>query len=162
MPKAYLIRCVLDTEEDVVRDILILENSRLSLMHKAIINAFGIAPGEMSSFFRSNDNWEQGEEISMMDFNPENGQNALDQNILNQHFAEKGDRMLYVYDFLNLWTFYLELVDIHEPDQEKAYPRLVGKLGEAPAEAPAKNLANGQGDEDITEDDEGLDEGQWY
>ena len=63
MPKAYLIRCVLDTEEDVVRDILILENSRLSLMHKAIINAFGIAPGEMSSFFRSNDNWEQGEEI---------------------------------------------------------------------------------------------------
>ena len=163
--EVYLIRCVLDTDEDVVRDIALLPGSDLNLVHKAILNAFDLQPGEMCSFFMSNEDWEQGEEISMMDFDPETGRNALESRVVSTCFPKIGDRMLYVYDFLKLWTFYLELVALPEPDMDKTYPRLIGKIGERPAEAPEKHMEAGEDPNNPFEDNDdfdALDESQWY
>ncbi len=163
--KVYLLRCVLDTEEDVIRDIALLPNSDLNLLHRAILRAFDLDQGELCSFFRSNQEWEQGEEISMMDFDPDTGRNALEANNVGGCFTEVGAKMLYVYDFLKLWTFYVELVDLQEPDMDKVYPRLVGKVGERPAEPPVKNMEAEPDSGDSfgeSEDFDSLDEDQWY
>lgn len=157
--KLFLIRCVLDTEEDVVRDILVHPSQNLHLMHLAILHAFGIDAGEMSSFFRSNEDWEQGEEISMMDFDAETGKNALEGTGVGSCFEDIGERMLFVYDFLNLWTFYLELIDMRDPEEGKTYPRLVGKVGQTPSEPPAKNMESSIENEDVFDEE---DEDQWY
>ena len=159
--KLHLVRCVLDTEEDVVRDILAHPGQNLHLLHRAILNAFEIDAGEMSSFFRSNEDWEQGEEISMMDFDPESGQNALEATTVGSCFEDIGSRMLFVYDFLNLWTFYLELVDMRDIEEGKTYPRLVGKVGQTPSEPPAKDMATSPESDDIF-DEEDEEDDQWY
>ena len=162
--KVYLIRCVLDTNEDIIRDIALLPSSDLNLLHIAILKAFEIDQGEMCSFFHSNRNWEQGEEISMMNYDPAVGRNALESENVAGCFKEVGSRMLYVYDFLKLWTFYLELVAFPEPEMDKTYPRLIGKVGERPTEPPFKEM---EVEEDPTqplgeEDDfEASDEDQW-
>lgn len=157
--KLYLIRCVLDAEEDVIRDIIVHPGQNLHLLHKAILHAFGIDAGEMSSFFRSNEDWEQGDEISMMDFDSETGRNALEAESVGSCFEDVGARMLFVYDFLNLWTFYLELVDLRDPEEGKTYPRLVGKVGQTPPEPPAKNMEASPEENDMFDEE---DEDQWY
>lgn len=170
MSEIYVLRTVLDAKEDVIRDIAIAAGATLMELHYAIIEAFGLSEGEMSSFFRSNEDWDQGEEISMMDFNPTNNSNALEEIKLGQIFENQGSRMLFAYDYLNLWTFYLEQIDSRGAEAGKTYPALVGKLGETPSEAPDKSVhtaegdLNGHLDEDPFSEDEDEDDlpDDWY
>ena len=100
-----------------------------------------------------------------MDFDPFSGKNKLEATSVALCFETTADRMLFVYDFLNLWTFYLELIDLKEFEDDKSYPRLVGKSGETPKEAPAKNMeaeTDNFEDEFPEEDFEDQDEEDWY
>ena len=65
--KAYKFRVVIDTDEDVFRDIVILENQNFEDLHFAVIHAFGFEGDQMASFYMSNEEWEKGEEIGLMD-----------------------------------------------------------------------------------------------
>lgn len=47
--------------------------------------------------------------------------------------AAVNDRAVYVYDFLRMWCFYVELIEVLEPETGASYPRLVGEFGLAPA-----------------------------
>ncbi|MDZ7845771.1 MAG: hypothetical protein U5L96_02765 [Owenweeksia sp.] len=162
MPEVYLIRCILDTEEDVIRDIAIEANASLMSMHHAVVAAFGLNKGEMSSFFKSNENWEQGEEISMMDYDPMQQKNPLETTPLKTPLAGKGSRVLFAYDFLNLWTFYMEVMEVQEVNPEKKYPLLVGKTGDTPAEAPDRQMKADVEDFDEESDDDHYSPDDWY
>lgn len=170
MTEIYVIRIVLDTEEDVIRDIAIAPDSTLFNMHHAVVDAFKLNTGEMSSFFRSDEDWNQGEEISMMEFDPDSGTNALEKSTLKDVFQKKGSRMLFVYDYLKLWTFYLEVIDVQEAEPERQYPALVGILGKTPEQAPEKEMKVDPGDEDLLNDefnpeeldDQDFNEEDWY
>ena len=48
--------------------------------------------------------------------------------------------MIYVYDFLNMWTFYVELADIEEADRSKTYPNLMYSQGYLPDSPPDKQF----------------------
>ena len=69
----YRFRIILDTHEDVFRDIEIEANASLEDFHNAITQAFGFDGQEMASFYTSNDLWEEGEEISLFDVSDEPG-----------------------------------------------------------------------------------------
>ena len=51
-------------------------------------------------------------------------------------------KMLYVYDFLNLWTFFIELIETDEPKPGNTYPMLIFSHGEVPEEAPEKTFSS--------------------
>ena len=58
----YRIRVILDlAEDDVFRDIEINETATLEDLHNVITHSFGFLGNEMASFYRSNDQWEQGD-----------------------------------------------------------------------------------------------------
>lgn len=169
MSEIYVIRAILDAEEDVIRDVAIRADANLFDLHQLLIQAFDLDKGEMSSFFKSNEEWNQGEEISMMDFDPETGMNPLDSTKVSDVFAETGSRMLFVYDYLDLWTFYLETLDIRESENNKTYPHVIASLGERPKTAPHKEMkAESQEEEDpfsMDDDIEDIDESDddnWY
>ncbi len=140
MNQIIVIRAILDADEDVIRDVAIAGNSTLYDLHKLLVDAFELSIGEMSSFFKSNENWDQGEEISMMDFNPETGTNALEGVLLQDIFDAPKAKMLFAYDFLNLWTFYLEARRIDEPKTAETYPSVLASLGRTPNKAPEKKI----------------------
>ena len=63
----YRFRVILDTHEDVFRDLEIEASANLEDFHNTITQAFGFGGQEMASFYISNDLWEQGEEIALFD-----------------------------------------------------------------------------------------------
>ena len=66
----YRSRIILDTKEDVFRDIEINESSSLEELHNSIIKSFGFR-NEMASFYKTDNDWKQGDELPLNDFGPE-------------------------------------------------------------------------------------------
>ena len=50
----YRLIIILDTKEDVIRDIEIKSKNTFEDLHFVIVNAFGFAGNEMASFYLSN------------------------------------------------------------------------------------------------------------
>ena len=133
----YTFRCILDVEEDVIRDILIHSKSNLEELHEAITNAFGISLGEMAAFYKSDDSWNQGDEIPLFSMNEIGSKTEMKDYVLKDIFKEKGARFLYVYDFLKMWTFFIELRKI-EDEKGLENPKIVFNKGDLPKQAPEK------------------------
>lgn len=150
------IRVVLDTEEDVIRDIEISVFESFTVLHESIVKAFNIELGEMASFFVSNQDWEQGEEISLVDFGAISGEARLMENVsLEDHLNEEGGRMIYVYDFLKLWTFFIEVIKVDTAQIED--PEIFVIKGETPKEAPPKSMETVNLGEEYDESDPNFD-----
>ena len=61
------IRIVLDHEEQVFRDIEIENQGSMEDLHEAILASFNIPNDQMASFYESDEHWEKGPEIALMD-----------------------------------------------------------------------------------------------
>ena len=66
-------------------------------------------------------------------------------------FAEDQHHLIYVYDFMALWTFFVEVIEVVEPAPGMTYPHLVFAEGEVPEEAPEKSF-EGQGETESDDD----------
>lgn len=158
---------MLDAEEDVIRDLEIKGDQPLETLHRAIVEAFALPQGEMASFYESNRNWEQGDEIPLVDMGL-SGQKARDMRTLT--IDEVGNsiskQLLYVYDFLAMWTFFVEWVSERSIAPTDPTAQLVFSVGQRPLDPPEKDFSGddypekGLFDDAFDEDDmdeEGLD-----
>ena len=102
----FRIRIILDVEADVLRDIEIEAKCTLKNLHEAITKSFGFLGNELASFYESDKNWKQGQELPL--FSIDNNA-TMENEKLDQIFIGSQKRLIYVYDFLNMWTFYVEL-----------------------------------------------------
>ncbi len=143
----YSFRCILDVETDVIRDISINADATLEELHKSISNAYGFSTQEMAAFYRTDEEWEQGEEIPLINMNTTGHANEMKDYKLSEVFSEMNNRLLYIYDFLDMWTFFIELRKI-DTNLNPKEPKLVYSLGELPIQAPEKNFIS----ENISDD----------
>ena len=152
----YRMRAILDTEEDVIRDFEIEASSSLEELHDALSQSFGFAGNEMASFYRSDEQWHQGEEMPLLDMGL--GEKPLNNKPIEKILSESDNRLIYVYDFLNLWTFYVELIEIAQKEVSKGYPSLIFTHGEVP-EAPQNKEFGGSNDlsDDLKTDEDDYD-----
>ena len=134
---AYKIRVILNIEEDTIRDIAIDPSSSLEDLHNMITNSFDFAGDEMAAFYRSDETWVQGEEFPLFDMSDghekkiQMSEIRIDQLLLNEN-----DKMIYVYDFFRMWSFYVELIASDFNDKEATLPNLIFSLGLVPKNAP--------------------------
>lgn len=155
----YRFRIILDndTEDDIFRDLEIRETDTLEDLHNIITQSFGFDGLEMASFYISNDQWDQGEEISMVDLSE--GQESIrlmNETIINDVIHEMQTKLIYVYDFLSMWTFYVELAEIVDEAQGSDYPNLMFVQGQVPDTAPEKLFEADESD-DFNEFEDGID-----
>lgn len=138
----YRFRVILDndTEDDIFRDIEIRENDTLEDFHNTITQSFGFDGSEMASFYVSNDEWEQGEEISLFDISDEANARLMNETSLNDVVHEAQTRLIYIYDFFSMWTFLVELAEIVEEAEGTDYPNLMFVHGQIPDEAPERSF----------------------
>ena len=137
----YKIRIILDTKEDIFRDIEIEAENSLEDLHNAITQAFGFLGDEMASFYTCDEKWNQLEEIALFDMS----EKGSDVRLMNETFLEdiltkENPKLIYVYDFLSMWTFFIELADIVENVEGFDYPHLLFSFGELPDTPPEKNF----------------------
>lgn len=156
----YKIRVILNTEEDVIRDIAIDSNSNLEDLHNAITNAFGFTGDQMASFYRSDETWVQGEEHPLFDMGEGAGRKVQMGEVLLDEVLEKvHDKMLYVYDFFAMWSFYVELIETNFDHNNVELPGLLFSLGLVPSAPPdvlfeSEDLSLDDFDEDDFDEDD--------
>ena len=153
----YRFRVILDndTEEDVFRDLEIRETDTLEDLHNIITQSFGFDGTEMASFYLSDDEWNQGEEISLFDLSEGSSSTRLmGETLINKEVHEIQPKLIYVYDFLSMWTFFVELAEIVEEAEGHDYPNLMFVHGQTPTEAPEKIFEADEFDMDNEFDDD--------
>ena len=153
----YRFRVILDndTDDDIFRDIEINKSNNLEDFHNTITQSFGFEGNEMASFYLSDQEWNQVEEISLFDLGDVGETNRLMSDVLLDSVIDKNNnRLIFVYDFLNLWTFLIELVEIVELTIGVNYPNLIFSKGQIPSKIPEKKFKA----ENILEDENNEDE----
>ncbi|MDX1271213.1 IS1096 element passenger TnpR family protein [Bizionia paragorgiae] len=158
----YRFRVILDndTKDDIFRDLEIRETDTLEDLHNTINQAFGFDGTEMASFYLSDDEWNQGEEISLFDLSDdESSVRLMNETSLSDTVHEAQTKLIYVYDFLSMWTFFVELAEIAEETEGVDYPNLMFVKGQVPDEAPDKifEAENLDDDDDYDEYDDDFD-----
>ncbi|GLU44145.1 IS1096 element passenger TnpR family protein [Allomuricauda sp. NBRC 101325] len=145
----YKIRIILDAEEDTFRDIEIEESSTLEDFHNAITQAFGFEGSEMASFYTCDEEWNQDEEIALFDIS-ESGSDVrlMNETFLEDIMTENNPKLIYVYDFFSMWTFFVELADIVEKEDGRVYPNVLFSFGELPDSPPEKKFEADEMDEE--------------
>ncbi|MCK0108974.1 plasmid pRiA4b ORF-3 family protein [Flavobacteriaceae bacterium S0825] len=139
----YRFRIILDndTEDDIFRDIEIRKTDTLEDLHNTITQSFGFDGTEMASFYISDDEWNQGEEISLFDMSEGiNSVKLMNETLLEDVVDDTKTKLIYVYDFLSMWTFLVELGEIVEVAEGMDYPNLMYVHGQIPNEAPEKSF----------------------
>lgn len=137
----YKIRIILDAKEDIFRDIEIDAANSMEEFHNVIAQSFGFLGNEMASFYTCDEEWKQDEEIALFDMS-ESGSDIrlMNENFLEDVLTENTPKLIYVYDFLNMWTFFVELADIVENEPGVSYPNVLFSFGELPETPPEKNF----------------------
>lgn len=151
----FRIRVILDSNDDVLRDIEILANNTFEDLHKAIINCFDLRGNEMASFYLSDEKWKQNEEIILDSFLEDNSQMLMKETHLNSIISESQKKFIYIYDFLNLWTFYIDIFEIKDQKKDAIYPKYIFSKGNLPNEAPKKTFIADENNNDFNEEELG-------
>jgi hypothetical protein len=155
----YKIRVILDTKEDVIRTILVNSNLNLEDLHLTIAKSFGFKGQEMASFYRTDDKWTQGEEIPLFNMEEIGEGISMKTCLLQETLPAINDKLIYVYDFLKMWTFYVDVIEV-STENKVGLPQIILTVGEIPSEAPdkefiAEKLDDGFGDEEDIDDEFG-------
>jgi Plasmid pRiA4b ORF-3-like protein len=154
MTMIYRFRVILDndTEDDIFRDIEIKKTDTLEDLHNTITQSFGFDGTEMASFYVSDDQWNQGEEISLFDMSEGmNPVRLMNETTLDDIVDDTRTKLIYVYDFLSMWIFFVELAEIVEETDSVDYPNLMFVHGQIPSDAPEKTFEVNDSD-DLDED----------
>ena len=114
----YKVRVILDTKEDILRTILVEDSINLERLHFIIAEAFGFEGQEIASFYKADDEWNQGEEIPLFNMEETTTSIAMQNCLLTETLPLENDKLIYVYDFLNMWTFYVDVVEILKEQKE--------------------------------------------
>ena len=127
----YLIRITLESKEDIIRQIEISSNEKLVDLHNYLIKIFDLDKQELASFFTVDNDLEIQQEIPLFSFE-ENNPKMEDFKLENLLF-EKNDKLIYLFDYMKMWRFLVELIDIRKGIAKK---RCTMEIGKIPKEAP--------------------------
>ena len=136
----YKIRVILDSEDDVFRDLEVNSEISLEELHNIITQSFGFLGNEMASFYTADENWNQDLEITLFALGETSDARLMQDTRLSEVMSEHAPKLLYVYDFMNMWTFFVELADQAEIQDGQSYPNLLFSFGELPDSPPEKRF----------------------
>ena len=152
----YRLRVILDndTNEDILRDVEIEKNSNLIDLHELILLSFNFSADQMASFYTVDEEWNQINEISLMNF--DESTDSMDSILIADILNNKNTKLLYIYDFMNMWTFYVELIEEAQEINNILYPRIIFSVGNVPEKAPDKKFTNEDTEKEELDEDEYL------
>lgn len=136
-------RVYFEEDDSVYRDIAIRHKQHFVDLHKAILKAYEFDSKHAATFFRSNDSWQRGREISLEKYDKSYKVEPLlmaDTQIGTEIF-DPNQKFIYVYDFNRNWTFLIELINVSKEENPKLdYPATVRVEGIAPSQYGTKGL----------------------
>ena len=144
-------------DDSIYRDINVHHKNTFAQLHEAILKAFEFDAKHEATFYRSNNTWQRGKEITLVKYE----KNYVVEPILmsnttigSQIFTTT-EKFIYQYDFTKNWVFTLELISVSkEETNPNNYPLTMRKEGIAPSQYGTKGL---MGNGKVTEVEEKYD-----
>lgn len=136
-------RAYLEEDESVYRDVALKHTHTFSDLHFYILKAYEFDNKHQATFYRSNDNWQRGREISfeVYDKNYVASPLLMSETTIGSEIKDTNQRFIYEYDFAKNWTFLIELINISkEEDPRVFYPAVTRTEGIGPQQYGTKSL----------------------
>ena len=120
-------------------------------LHNAILQSVGYPDDQMTSFYLCNDEWEKGQEVTLVEMgsNFEYDNMVMNETRLGDLLEEQGQRLIYVFDPMFERYFFGSLKEIKPGTMNGV--ECVEKKGKAPkqlrSEDPMAGLNTGSGDD---------------
>ncbi len=135
----YKIRIILDTKDDIFRDIEIKDKQTLWNLHLGIKSAFSLQGDELSSYSILDNDGVVVKSVPLEDMSDDGDGEIMSDIYLNEAFVKVGDKGHFQYGLLDLWEFYIELVEISDEKPAVNYPITIFRFGNVPLKAPGKS-----------------------
>lgn len=136
-------RIYFEEDESIYRDIVIKHTQLFSELHEAILKAYEFDSKHQATFYRSNDNWQQGREITLAVYDKTYKAPPLlmNETTIGSEIKIPNQRFLYTYDFNKNWSFLVELINVSKEESAKTtYPSVARKEGIGPSQYGTKGL----------------------
>ena len=134
-----------EDDESIYRDIAISHNQTFYDLHNAILKSYEFDNKHKATFYRSNDTWQRGREITLEKYDKEYKAEPLLMNDVTITSEIKGpnQKFIYEYDFNKNWHFMIELINVDKEENKKlSYPCCVRTEGLAPSQYGTKGLVD--------------------
>jgi hypothetical protein len=134
-----------EDDDSIYRDLVIKHTQTFLDLHTSLLKCFEFDNKHEATFFRSNDKWQRGKEISLEKYDKEYKAEPLlmSETILGTEMREPNQKFIYVYDFHKNWTFLVELINVNKEENPKLiYPSCSRSEGIAPSQYGTKGLIN--------------------
>lgn len=143
-PMAILrFRIYFEEDDSVYRDVAVIHTQAFTDLHHIILKAFEFDSRHQATFYRSNDHWQRGREISFEKYDRSYKVEPLlmSETTIGSEIRDPNQKFIYVYDFARNWTFLVELINVSKDASHKIeYPAVVKKEGIGPSQYGVKGL----------------------
>ena len=137
-------RVYFEEDDSVYRDIAIRHTQSFKDLHEAVLKAFEFDTKHGATFYRSNDNWQRGREISLEVYENRTYKAVpllMQDTTIGSEIKDPNQKFIYLYDFAKSWTFLIELISVSKEENAKlSYPATVRKEGIPPSQYGTKSL----------------------
>lgn len=136
-------RIYLEEDDSVYRDVVIRHTQSFYDLHETILKAFEFDSKHQATFYRSNDNWQRGREITLDKYErPYKAPPLLMKDTtIGSEIKDPNQKFIYVYDFTKNWAFLVELINVSKEENPKiTYPSMIRKEGIGPSQYGTKSL----------------------
>jgi hypothetical protein len=123
--------------DDFYADIEVAANQNFEDFHNALVELADLKGKEMASFYFCDALWRRLKEISLVDLSDPDQEDVpktaiMKESVLAKCIEDPHQKIMYIYDFMRMITFYIELKKISEAQKGVKYPRVIKKCGELP------------------------------
>jgi len=133
-----------EDDDSIYRDVVIKHTQNFADLHLCILKSFEFDNKHKATFYRSNDNWLRGREISLEKYDDKiyKVDPLLMADVtMGSEIKDPNQKFIYVYDFNKFWTFMVELINVDKEENKKlAYPGCIRTEGIAPSQYGTKGL----------------------
>jgi Fe-S-cluster formation regulator IscX/YfhJ len=136
-------RVYFEEDDSVYRDVAVRHTQHFLQLHQVILKAYEFDSKHQATFYRSNDHWQRGREISLEKYDKPYKVDPLlmDATTVGSEIRDPNQKFVYVYDFVKNWGFLVELINVSKEDNGKVdYPTVVKTEGIAPSQYGTKGL----------------------
>lgn len=137
-------RVYLEEDESVYRDVVIRHSQSFFNLHETILKSYEFDNKHKATFFRSNDHWQRGREISLEKYDDREYKALpllMHETTVGSEIRDPNQRFIYLYDFNKNWSFLLELINVSKEENPKiSYPSMIRTEGIAPSQYGTKGL----------------------
>lgn len=136
-------RIYLEEDDSVYRDVAIRHTQSFLQLHQSILKAYEFDSKHQATFYRSNDHWQRGREISFEKYDKAYKVPPLimAETTIGSEIRNPNEKFIYVYDFVKNWTFLIELINVSKEENAKYdYPVVIKTEGIGPSQYGTKGL----------------------